>query len=171
MTDAHASDLSATDHRSVSLRRLSVILSCCALFLSLLAVALVFLRDPLGSGVNAYDFTTPEAALASHLRMESHPDIRAEIELAQLRHGKTAEEKRRTIKVHKESSHGGKKLLFVSFEENGISTYDIEAFEKDADTGWWFPAHFSTYDIDDSSLEAAVKEWQAKSGSIEPESD
>jgi hypothetical protein len=162
-------NLSPQDGCTAWKARIPLILSSFACVFSLLAFAGIFFRsDPLGKGLDAYDFGTPNTALISQLKIEVNKDIRAGIDLAQIRVGELTKEKLNTIKVHKESTYRGQKLLFVSFEENGISQYTVEGFEKHAETGWWLPSFISTYDIDDDELKTAIEQWQAKSGKIAP---
>ena len=148
----------ATNSRSSS--RLPLILSTAALAISAISAAWGYINDPLGSGLGSYDFTTPQAALLSQIDMDKRQDVRAMLELQTLKKGASATEKRKTIKVHKESNYQGKKVLFTSHVENGIPKNDIATFEKHADSGYWFPAYLSTYDIDDKALEHAIEEWK-----------
>lgn len=141
-------------------------LAALATVLSGVSLGMALLRDPLGSGLEAYDFSSPQAALTSALELEQSDDIRAGIELARLRNNSRADEKLKTTKVHKESTYEGKKLLFISYEENGLSQYDVAAFEKHADTGYWLPSHVSTYSMNDNQLKSAIQEWEARSGKI-----
>ena len=166
-TQISPADLSPTHNQPGWKAQLPLVLSSTAFVLSLLAFAVALLRDPLGKGLDAYDFSTPRAALISQLQMTAHLDVRAVIELTQIREGKKVEEKIKTVKVHTESNYRGKKLLFISFKENGLWKYDVEGFEKHTDTGWWFPVYVSTYDIDDSSLKTAIEKWKEKTGKIE----
>ena len=145
--------------------RLALLLSGLALFVSVATFAWSFWHDPLGAGIRQYDLSTPEKALRSITDIRVSGNIRAQIEISRLIDGKKMQEKSKTIKVHSESNYQGKKLLFVSFTENGLPKNDIEAFEKDTDTGFWFPRYVSTYSMSDPAIEKAIKEWKAKTGS------
>jgi len=140
----------------------ALLLSGLAVLVSILTAVWVLIHDPLGAGVSSYDFTTPKRALDSQLRIKINQDIRAQLDLAFLQSGRFAEEKLSTIKIHKESIYQGKKLLFVSYKKNGIPQYDIEGFEKDAESGYWFPAYISAYGIDDLALKKAITDWKKK---------
>ncbi len=152
---------------SESSTRVSLVMSACALALSLLALAWTLASDPLGKGIEGYDLSSPEGALRSELKMQLNQDIRARIQLDAMKKGKTVREKLETLKVHRTSDYAGKKLLFVSFTDNGISKYDVEAAEKDADTGMWLHTFVSIYDIEDSALQEAAERWEDKSGEVE----
>jgi hypothetical protein len=138
-----------------------------AVLLSIIALCIAIFRHPLGRGMNAYDFSTPSAALKSQIEMALNNDIRAAIELETMRSRKAAKEKLNTLKIHKESEYGGKKILFISFEKNGILKYDIESFEKDADSGLWYHSYVGTYDMKDSDLKKAIEDWQKKAGKVQ----
>lgn len=139
---------------------ISTILSLVAATVSIGAAWWTISHDPLGKGIDAYSFTTPRKTLCSQLDMVLNQDFRAMQEIDFLRSGSTPQEMRDTLKVHKESNYQGKKLLFISYERNGLPHYDVESFEKDADTGLWFPAYVSTYNMDDEALENAVTHWK-----------
>lgn len=140
----------------------STIISVVALLVSLGVAWRTFTHDPLGSGIDAYNFTTAKDALLSQLDMSINRDMRANFELMWVKAENAVKEKRESVRVHSESEYQGKKLLFVSFQENGVPKNAVEAFEKDAQTGFWFPTYVSTYGMDDPSLEKAIKEWRDK---------
>jgi hypothetical protein len=150
---------------ATSIGKLPTYLSAAALLISAAVAAKVFLTDPLGAGLGAYDFTTPKAALTSELQVSVARDVRAQLDLAQLKSGKAEQEKLNTVKIERESDYQGKKILFISYQENGLPKYGISAFEKHTDTGYWLPVYISSYSISDSALEKAVNDWEAKSGS------
>lgn len=159
-----AKTIDSSSHNPVLGSPVPFYLSASALILSVIALAKGFLFDPLGSGISSYDFTSPTAALTSSLDMAINGDVRAEIELSVLKFGKSQREKRKTFKVHRESDYQGKRFLFVSYTENGLPKHSVEAFEKDTDTALWIPKYFSRYDIEDSAMEKAVKEWEKNGG-------
>ena len=149
---------------------LPIVISAVAAVVSLAALLLtlwLLMNNPLGKGLNAYDFSSPEQAMLSQIDIELNKDFRAAIELQRIRTGSdvTARERRKTLKVHKEVTYQGKKILFVSFSRNGLPKHDIASFEKDADSGFWFPSFVSTYDMDDDALEKSIKDW--KNGSAD----
>lgn len=152
---------------SALIRQVPMIVSAIALALSAGAFAWSVLHSPLGAGISKYDFTTPEKALRSTIDMRGSGDIRAHIEMEQLQLGKKNEEKGKTLKVHSESNYQGKKIVFVSFKENGITRNDIATFEKEADSGLWFQTFISTYKMSDPAVEKAINDWKAKTPNSE----
>lgn len=137
-------------------------LASIAIALSIFTLSVTLFDNPLGKGAGAFDFSTPENALMSQLNIRAEQDIRAQLDLEHMMRGDVLREKRNTIKVHQTSVYQGKKLLFISFAENGLIEYSVVGFEKHVDTGLWFGASFSTYDMDDSKLKAAIEKWKAK---------
>jgi hypothetical protein len=146
---------------AVPTERVPLIVSAIAIVLSLCCIIYTTLHDPLGAGLSSYDFTTPQNALQSQLQIDANSDLRAAIELQRAKNGRAEQEKRDTVKVHRESSYEGKKILFISYNENGLPKHEIAAFEKDAETGFWFPGYVSTYKMNDSALESAIDEWKS----------
>jgi hypothetical protein len=143
-------------------------LSLAALVISVATAIWTMVSDPLGSGLSNYDFSSPEQALRSSLAIEINHDIRAQLEFDRLVLGKKRAEKLKTLKIHRESEYQGKKLLFVSFEQNGIPRKDVEAFDKDADTGIWTgPMFMRASEIQDADLREAVDKWENTVGSGE----
>ena len=141
--------------------QLPLVLSVAALFIALTTAAWSVYRNPLGAGISAYDFTTPPKAIDSSLAITLNADIRAMMDLQRLK-DRHAKEKRATLKIHRDADYEGKKILFISFKEDGITQRDTEAFEKHADTGLWFPAYVSEYDMDDAVLKLAIEAWKNK---------
>jgi len=94
-------------------------------------------KDPLGKGMKSYDFTTPKASYLSQLKMVSDRDIRAQLEFESMLADKTLREKISTLEIRREMEDKGGKLLFASYEREGIKKYEVVKFEKDAETGLW----------------------------------
>ena len=111
------------------------------MLISLAALLWTIYHDPLKSHLDKYDFTTPKGCLLSTIQLELNNDIGTSLALKRLFSQRTLEEKLRTIAIHKEAEWRDKKILFVSYEENGIKKYDTEAFTKDAQTGFWEPSY------------------------------
>ncbi|MGD8453606.1 MAG: hypothetical protein PVJ57_17465 [Phycisphaerae bacterium] len=144
-------------------------LSIVALACSVASLTWAVLHDPLGRGMSAYDFTTPENALRSGLECSINGDIRAGIELQQTVSMKRDAEQLRTLKIHKEANYRGTKILFISYEQDGIPRHGISSYEKDADSGLWFETYLSEYSIDDDALEQVIKEWKKQApGGTQP---
>src|SRR5262245_20426907 len=73
-------------------------LSIAALLLALIALLVACFRDPLGSGMSRYDFSTPRAAVQSEAKIAANGDVRAVLEREGVG-GKKAKEKARTLEV------------------------------------------------------------------------
>jgi hypothetical protein len=142
--------------------RLALGLAALALFLSIAAVCIVTVRDPLGSGISKYDCSSPQAALVSEMRIQLNQDMRAVLELRERAIGTKLKEKIQTFEVRKDVEFGGKKLLFVTFKEDGISKYETKAVEKDASTGSWLPSYVSEYTVEktNEALAAEMRRWE-----------
>lgn len=153
------SDLSARVRLLPRALRSPVVLSVAALAISMCTAAWSILHDPLGAGISSYDFTTPANAPNSKLATDRNGDVRAMMDLDRLR-GRRSQEKMATIKVRRDAEYGGKKILFISFKENGLTKHDTEAFEKDAETGLWFPAFVGEYSMTDAALKRAIETWK-----------
>jgi len=128
------------------------------------ALMVTLLRHPLGAGISSYDLSTPKAALRSMWEIQESMDIRAQIELSRLRSGDHGEEKLKTFEVRRMDEFQGKKILFISYEEDGLKKYECVGFEKDAGTGLWFPSHVSAYSVrgDNKDLATMMETWEKK---------
>lgn len=141
--------------------RLATAISLLALLVAGAALALPFLRDPLGKGVSGYDFSTPELAAKSMTRIEMGRDIRAQMELGDLRRGGTPEEVYRTFEINRVADFGDKKIVFVSFLRKGKKRRELLEFEKDLESKLWLPASLSVYDVKktDEKLAKEMEAW------------
>jgi len=72
------------------------------------------------------------------------------------------QEKLKTLTVSHEAEWRGKKILFVKYQEGGVPKYDTEAFEKDVETGMWFPSR--TYE-----LERVIRHLGSATDPVDPE--
>lgn len=129
------------EERSEAVIPVSVIVSSTALLVACLTAAWVAVGDPWGKGIDKYDMSTPKAALLSGLEIQSGPYTHAKIDylVGNPRVARALVEKRRTVEVHRETEWKGNKVLFISFEENGIKKRTVEFYEKDAETGLFWP--------------------------------
>lgn len=145
----------------------AIALAMLALVASGIALAVALLRDPLGKGLSAYDFTTPVKALRSDDEMKLNTDLRAVMQLQRKIEGKKIREKLDTLEVRRESEFAGKKLLFITFKDGGISRYRVAAYEKDAETGLWMSAYVSKYEVEqaDKALSDQMTKWE-RDGSL-----
>jgi hypothetical protein len=145
----------------------SLALSGLAAALALVALGVALFRDPLGSGMKNYNFTTPRAALESSVKIEMNKDLRAMMEFESKVRGSQQKEKLDTLEVRKEAEFRGKKILFITFKADGVSKYRTEGFEKDAKTGLWMSVHVGSYEVekDDKELGEQMERW-TKSGEL-----
>ena len=141
-----------------------LLLSVCAVLISLAAIIWTIYHDPFRSHLNRYDFSTPKGCLISVLELGANNDIGSSLALQRLLGQRAVEEKLRTIGVHKEAEWRGEKILFVSYEKNGIKKYATEAFSKDAETGFWQPSYVGIFSMgdEDKALSTMMKTWQEK---------
>jgi hypothetical protein len=143
----------------------ALLLAAAGFLLGATALGLVLFRDPLGSGMKRYDFSTPKAALNSQLQIQQNKDIRALMELSDLTDGPRLKEKMETLQVTREADWKNIKVLFVSYNEKGKTKHDVEGFEKNADCGLWVRKYVSSYEVakGDKQLAKDMEEWE-KSG-------
>lgn len=141
----------------------SSVVATIALLLSLYAC----FRNPLGSGLDNYDLSTPKAALTSSLAMFQTDDVQARMDFNSLPTQYLEKEKLSTLKIHKLSDYQSDKLLWVSFDKNGIRQFDIEVLRKEPVSGLWYVVLGGRYRINDSEFDKAEAEWISKSGKIE----
>ena len=142
--------------------RLTTIIALLALLVAVAALALPFIRDPLSKGVSGYDFSTPELAAKSITRIDMGRDIRAQMELVDLRRygGGTPEEVYRTFEVNRVADFGDKKVVFVSFMRKGKKRKELHEFEKDLESKLWLPISFGLFEVKKSD-EKLAKEMEA----------
>lgn len=147
---------------------LPLIFSVTAVVVSLVSLYWTVYRSPTRPQLSKYDFSTPKDSLFSLSRMELSGDIGSQIALRRLFSARTIEEKLKTLTVHKEAEWAGNRILFVSFEENGLVKHTTDAYTKDAETGFWKPDFVSSYDVGktDEKLAALMQEWTTDDNSV-----
>ena len=144
-----------------------------ALVLSGVALGVTLFRptppNPLGSGLGKYDFSTPRAALRSQDEIQLNNDIRAELDLHHHLEGPRLRERVNTLEVKKEAEWGGKSILFISYERDGVKKYEIASFEKDTKSGLWKRSYAGSFDVRKSNPELAdqMDSWTSK-GELTP---
>ena len=151
-----------------------MILPIVAILISSGACAWVTLYNPLGKGISKYDFSTPKKSLISEFEIAAHNDIRAQFELPNRLMARLCKELLKKLKVHREAEWQGKKILFITGEMNGIEVYGTEAFEKDAETGFWMSASApaDAVERDNKRLAVMMREWKERgSGHSDSKSD
>jgi len=145
------------------------ILACLALLISIAALVIVIVQNPMGSALSKYDFSTPEKAYRSGLVMERDRDLNARLEYEARIEGKRIREKIDTLKIHDTVDWQDKKLLFVSFEEDGELEHEVRGFEKHEDSGFWKYTYVSDYRVekDDKALAERIRRWKRSGKSAE----
>lgn len=148
---------------------LSLLLSATALIVAILALTASDGKNPLGAGLEKYDFKTPRAAFRSSVKMFANGDFRAQIELQRKLTEPTYREQLKTLEISKEVAikSQGKELvvLFVSYDEDGKKQYKCFVMEKIAKSDLWNRTYYSRYTIAkiDKDLSKQMEEWERKS--------
>ena len=143
------------------MKQLPLVLSIIALGLA--SFALYKSPGPLltgGTGMGAYDFSTPESAYRSTLEMQAEQDISAMIEVGKL----VQEERHRTIKVEDSAQHEDRVVLFISFEEDGKRVYKTQGMKRLRGKDIWIQDYVSRYDVKskNSTLAERMEEWEER---------
>ena len=140
---------------------LATAISLLSLLVAVVALALPFLRDPLGKGVSGYDFSTPELAAKSITWINVGRDIRAHMELSDLHRGGTPEEVYRTFEVNRIADVGDKKVVFVSYMRKGKKRKELLEIEKDLESKLWLPTSLRLYEVKktDEKLAKEMEAW------------
>jgi hypothetical protein len=144
---------------------LNIIFPALALILAIAALGLNYFVDPRGRGLNAYDFSTPKAAIESEARISINHDLRAMMEKEELLHGAKRKERLKTLEIRGDAEWRGKLLLFVTFTENGVRKHQIFGMEKLARTGTWFPVYAgkdSEMKVQNPGLYQRIETWENK---------
>jgi hypothetical protein len=147
--------------------RLPLVLAGSALVMASAALVVAVLAlggagDPLGKGLDAYDFSSPKTALVSDMEMRRNMDIRAQLDLERLRQNDNIDEKLTSVEVDRQATYDDKQILFVSWTEDGKKQYKAEAFEKHEKSGLWFRTYLSAYDVTDEILKEDINAWESK---------
>ena len=130
----------------------------------LVGVFCLMTKTNLGGGMSDYDFSSPEKTMRSVKMLEAKADILAMSEYRSFKRGDRFKEELDTLEVHDEADYDGKKLLFISFERGGKKRYDVDAFEKDADSGKWMTSYLSGYKLpENSEMKKRIEKWEEKS--------
>ena len=112
--------------------------------------------------MSKYDFTSPESAAKSMLEINSEVDVRANLEISRHRNGGSTSEILRTDEVNKVADYQDKKIVFVSYLQNGKKKKETLTFEKNLESKLWMPVTLLPYSIEDSNAELAkeMREWE-----------
>jgi hypothetical protein len=114
-----------------------------------------------GKPLESYNFSTPSAALKSLLQIRIDQDIRSMLEYSGKPESRKSQELLDTLQIHKELTVQGKKGLFVAYETDGVPTYDVLWFEKDADSGLWYEGYVNIYSMDNETQKDLIKKWKS----------
>jgi len=162
---------------------LALIFSILAVGLSGFAAFWIYFYEPLGNRLEKYDFSSPEAAARSKLKIESEKDLRAKFELIMIQDEKLVSEKQETFTVHKtktldtahlvqeadDKEYDRKwKVLFVSYQRRGKKIYECQFYRRHKDLGLWFETfklrdgYMKSRYIQDAELRESIDKWDAK---------
>jgi hypothetical protein len=142
-------------------------LSVLALFIAVVTAGYVLYRDPPMGRLGKYNFSTPEEALRSNLRMEANGDVFARIELEEKLGRKEAKERISTLEVNRTAEFKGKTILFIQYKATDKHTKEqkdrkqVVWFVKDEDTGIWQPTTpGADFQMMDKKLSQDIAEWE-----------
>jgi hypothetical protein len=138
-----------------------LVVSIVALVIAVATAAYVVVRDP-SNRLNRYDFSTPEDAYRSMLRIHANGDFQAMMELQRHSEGKRLRQKLDVIQINKTAQLHGKTILFVSSNVDAIVTREIAFFERDPDQPKrWRPTEITDAEIRafNPSLADEVRRW------------
>jgi hypothetical protein len=124
-----------------------------------------FAARPLGKGLKAYDFSTPEEACKSFFKVKMENDVRALAELERLRDGPRDRGRSKSLKVHEVVTwKDAASVVFYSFEEDKTRHFGTQVFERDKKSGVWFPKEVAPAEVaaDKPDLAERMKEWAKK---------
>ena len=113
-----------------------LITSAVAIAIACTAIAIAGSRQRFGKGIEAYDFSSAEAALLSTAQIMGEGQLQAGFEMIEVMEDR-GNPNLSTVQVHKSVDWKGGKLLFVSYEANGGTQYETPLYTKDAETGFW----------------------------------
>ena len=143
------------------MKQLSLVLSIVALGLA--SFALYKAPGPLlsrGTGMAAYDLSTPESAFRASQEMQAKQDINAMIEVGKLVNA----ERHRTMQVEDSAIHEDRVVLFISFEEDGKRVYKTQGMKQLHDGDIWIQDYVSRYDLRSKNAKLAkrMEEWEQR---------
>ena len=149
-----------------------LVIAIIALIISVASAFYSTIRDPYSGRLNRYDFSTPEAAYLSHLKMQANADLPAMMELQRRSEGKHLRDKLESVKIDPPEDCRGKKILFVEYTIDAILTREVHFFEPDPNQSRsWKITHISDPEIRAVSPELAdrVAAWpQSRTGDFVP---
>ena len=147
-------------------------LAIIAVIISVATAVYTLSRDPYSNRLSRYDFSTPEAAYLSHLRMEAAADLPAMLELQRRDKAKHFRDKLEAVKIVKTEECRGKTILFVEYTIDANMTREVHYFEPDPNyPRAWRMTHISDQELlaFDPSLAERVARWPAtRTGDFAP---
>ena len=141
-----------------------------SLVLTLFAIGYTLSRNPPGGRASKYDFSSPEAALRSQLKMRANGDYQAEVEYQIQLQKKELRRVADSLEVIRTADFEDKKVLFIQYlvpeakSGNEEEMKFAEWFEKDPSSGYWVPLHEGPpgWQRKDRQLAEDIAEWQGR---------
>lgn len=134
--------------------------------LAFVAAVLALSKTPgpllsMGSGMDAYDFSSPEAAWRSGKAIQDARDVRAMVELGSL----VGEEARRTSKLEDVVPFEDRYVLFLSMEVDGKPKFTTQGMKKLPGTDVWVQDYIAEYKVrgKDKNLAERMSAWEKRS--------
>jgi hypothetical protein len=140
-----------------------LILASLALVVSVATALYSVYRDPFANRLSRYDFSTPEAAYHSLLRIEATADLPAMMELQRRNDARRLREKLDSASVEDAAECRGKTILFIEYTADSKTMHEIQCFEPDPNQPrTWRIAQISDEEIRaiDPHLANRVADWR-----------
>jgi hypothetical protein len=129
--------------------------------IALVTAGYVVYRDPPWGRLGKYDFSTPEAALRSQLRILMNADAQAKAEYEAKLDRRRVREKMDTLQIRRTEPFEKKQVLFVAYKREDKEVKAVEWYEKDEKTGLWKPTFESVDKVraTNRALADAIQSW------------
>ncbi len=143
-------------------------MSIAGLVLALFAIGYSLSRNPPGGRISKYNFSSPEAALRSQLKMQLNGDHQAEMEYQIKMQKKELRRVADSMEVIRTADFEDKKVLFLQYMVPEAKTGHEEEmrfaewFEKDPSSGYWVPLREKPpgWQQKNKQLAADIAEWE-----------
>jgi hypothetical protein len=147
------------------------IVSMLALLIAVTTACYVVFRDPPWGHLGKYDYSSPEQALRSDMRIRANGDMPALIELEGQMLRKAEKERLASLEVKRTAEFKGKTALFIQFKSTDKNSKEekerkqVVWYAKDDVTGRWERTDLGE-DIRqlDKKLAQDIAEWQGWPG-------
>jgi hypothetical protein len=151
----------------------ALIVALLALAVSIFAAAWAYFHDPLGKGLGAYDFSTPEGAVRSELEVQLNQDWRARLEMDAIRNAKRHQEFLDSLEIHKTLDYDRTgeariandsdyepvwKVVLLTYRQEGRKQHSYRFFRKHKESGMWLQAYASLFSIR-GELRKEIDDW------------